>query len=65
MPSAPQKLLHLGVIAQETHIERIRTVQKYEAQSQVAPALEQMAAELANAHTAMNMRPAKSFAQIA
>jgi hypothetical protein len=65
MSPAAQELLHLRVVAQEAHIERIRPIKENESQGQVAPALKKMAAEFADAHASVNMRTAKGFAQIA
>ncbi len=62
--AATKQFLDLVVVAQEEDEESFRAVLKQEAQGQVASALEETIAKLADANPAVAMRLAKSVGQL-
>ena len=61
---ASQKGLDFVVVSEKPHVQTIWTVLEDEPQAQVATALEQVAAKLANAQSAVDMGTPEGLAQI-
>ncbi len=53
------------MVAQKTNIQSIRSVEENKAKIEIASALKDSVTELADAQTAMDVGPAKGFAEVA